>query len=120
MNLKGKRVFVSGPYSSNPDHCVAVAIRCGDLLIEHGAIPFIPHLYHFAHAIRPRPYETWIEIDLAWLECCDALVRLSGKSPGADREVAWARELGIPVLVPSFLILHDGMEMFDGFVPMPS
>lgn len=34
--------------------------------------------------------------DLAWLERCDALLRVPGPSAGADREVAHARERGLP------------------------
>ena len=35
-------------------------------------------------------YETWMEYDLAWLGACEALLRLPGHSPGADREVRYA------------------------------
>jgi hypothetical protein len=35
--------------------------------------------------------------DFEWLKCCDAVLRLPGESTGADREVALAKELGIPV-----------------------
>jgi hypothetical protein len=31
------------------------------------------------------------------LECCDAVLRISGQSRGADLDVARARELGLPV-----------------------
>jgi len=46
----------------------------------------------------PRGYEQWMAGDLAVLARCDVVVRLRGESPGADREEARARELGIPVM----------------------
>ena len=35
--------------------------------------------------------------DSQYVAWCDALIRLPGKSPGADREVEWAEELNKPV-----------------------
>jgi hypothetical protein len=32
-----------------------------------------------------------------WLELCDAVYRIEGASPGADREVRRAVEVGMPV-----------------------
>ena len=46
---------------------------------------------------RPRPYRDWIDLDLALLARCDGLVRLPGPSAGADAEVAWCVEHGVPV-----------------------
>ena len=93
-----KRVFVSGPYSQ-PDQArnVASAMEAADDLIEYGFCPFVPHLSHFQHLHCPRPYELWMALDLCWLEVCDAVFRLPGESPGADRECARAAELGLPV-----------------------
>jgi hypothetical protein len=34
---------------------------------------------------------------LAWLAKCDAVLRITGESPGADREVKEAMRLNIPV-----------------------
>jgi hypothetical protein len=39
-----------------------------------------------------------------WLRKCDMLLRLPGKSAGADREVALAVELDIPIYL-SFSVL---------------
>jgi hypothetical protein len=58
---------------------------------------FLPHLFAFWHTIHPHAREEWIELDLAWLARCDALLRVPGESPGADLEVRRAGELGIPV-----------------------
>ena len=46
---------------------------------------------------HPQPYDVWIELDLAWVEVCDCVLRLGGYSIGADSEVRHALRLGIPV-----------------------
>lgn len=74
----------------------------GDHLATLGFSPYIPHLSHFWHMIRPRPYEFWVAHDMTFLECCNALLRLPGDSPGGDREVARANELNIPVFYDVF------------------
>jgi hypothetical protein len=75
---------------------VAAAIKAADELFDAGFIPFVPHLTHFWHLICPRPYADWLDLDLLWLEQCDALLRLPGDSAGADGEVAKAKGMEIP------------------------
>lgn len=93
-----KRIYVAGPYTQpDPAANAARAVEAANRIFDAGYWPYIPHLTHFWHPQIPRPYEDWMALDLVWLEVCDALVRLPGDSPGADREVAQAQELGIPV-----------------------
>ena len=68
-----------------------------DQLINHGFAPFSPLTCHFQHMMFPQEYETWMKLDLAWIDKCDALLRLDGESMGADREVEFAIKKGIPV-----------------------
>jgi hypothetical protein len=83
---------------------VREAILVADQLVNMGFTPFIPHLSHFWHLLKPRPYGDWTRLDFDWLPKCDVLLRLSGESSGADAEVKRAMELGIPVV-------HDLDEM---------
>lgn len=100
-----KYVYISGPYTNGDQAAnVRAAIEAANALLDAGYIPYCPHLSHFHHMLFPHDYETWMQLDLAWLEKCDALVRLDGYSPGADREVEHALALGIPV--------YYGMEAF--------
>ena len=93
-----RRVFIAGPYSSGDVEAnVAAALDAAAALIDLGLAPFCPHLFHFLHARHPYPYEVWMMQDAQWLPLCEAVLRLPGESPGADIEVAHARELGIPV-----------------------
>ncbi len=99
------RVFISGPYTKG-DVALNVrnAIHAADAVLVLGHHPFIPHLTHFWHLVSPKPYEEWLAIDLVWLNKCDCLIRLPGESNGADKEVAEARRLGMPV--------YEGVEAF--------
>lgn len=93
------RVYVAGPYTADPETCTATAIEAGDQLLDAGYAPFVPHVLHYWHTLHTeRHYEDWMRIDLTWLRAADAVLRLPGESPGADQEVALARELGIPVV----------------------
>ncbi|WP_447983799.1 DUF7768 domain-containing protein [Nitrospira sp. Nam74] len=103
-----KRIYVAGPYTHG-DVAVNVrtAIIAGLELIGLGYAPYVPHLMHFVHMMLPQPYETWMAVDLAWVRQCDAMLRLSGTSSGADREEALARQIGIPVYSSVKDILRD-------------
>jgi hypothetical protein len=92
-----RRVYVAGPYSSDPEGGTALAMDAADVLEDAGLCAFIPHLSHFRHLRRPRDYEHWMRVDFTWLRQCEALLRLPGESSGAEREVALAYHLGIPV-----------------------
>jgi len=46
---------------------------------------------------HPRPYTDWIKMHLEWVSVCDCVLRLPGKSTGADGEVEHAVKNKIPV-----------------------
>lgn len=66
-------------------------------LLTNGFFPFVPHLYHFMNIMKHVEYELWLQLDFAYIEVCEAVLRLSGDSEGADREEAYAKSLGIPI-----------------------
>ena len=93
-----KYVYIAGPYT-NPDpvkntHRVIVM---ANWLREFGFVPFVPHLTLFWHFILPHEIDYWYSYDIEWLKKCDCILRLSGESSGADKEVEIAKELGIPI-----------------------
>lgn len=92
------KVYIAGPYT-NGDVIVNVraALEVADRVAVAGHYPFIPHLYHFWHFLYPHGYSFWTGLDMAWLEECEAVIRLGGESDGADKEVDRAEDLGIPV-----------------------
>lgn len=97
------RVYVAGPITlGDVDENIRQAIAAGKMLLDRGYAPFVPHLSHFAEPLAtwmvdPLRYEIWLDLDRSFIAVCDALLRIPGESRGADREVAWAVELGIPV-----------------------
>lgn len=89
-------IYVSGPLTLGDQAInVRTAVLFAAQLRRAHLHAYVPHLTWFAHVIDPDEYEEWMTLDLAWLERCDALVRLPGTSAGADREVAKAKELGL-------------------------
>jgi hypothetical protein len=90
-------VYVAGPISSHPMHRTHDAIKAADALLAVGFAPYVTHTSVVWDMISPKGYEEWMSLDFAWVERCDALVRIPGESKGADREVEHARAKGIPV-----------------------
>lgn len=103
------RVYIAGPLSGptatqQRANCLK-AIDWMLWLLRHGHTPFCPHLSLWADEEAAAgegaiDYEVWMRWALRWLEQCEVLVYL-GPSPGADRELARARELGMPVVFVS-------------------
>lgn len=117
MNETRLKVFLSSPYSHPlPDGREANMLKsfaAARVLFEHGHEPFIPLLFHVYEVVHPhRTWEQWIETCKTWLQHCDAVVRLPGESRGADLEVEYAQQLGIPV--------YFGMDHFISCTTMSS
>lgn len=92
-------VYLAGPYT-RPDPVLNTheTIRFASKLLDEGLVtPFVPHLTLLWHLVSPREVDFWYDYDLAVLARCDALLRIEGESTGADKEVAFAVERGIPV-----------------------
>lgn len=91
-------VYVAGPIASHPQHETNRALMLCREFIKTGVIlPFSPHTSVLWDIVTPMHYEQWMEYDLDVIRHMDALYRIDGESPGSDREVAFAQELGIPV-----------------------
>lgn len=92
------RVYVAGPYTKGDVALnVREAVRVSDELLKLGYAPYCPHLTHFWHMLFPHKYQVWLDLDNEWVACCDVLLRIPGESSGADKEVALAESLDIPV-----------------------
>jgi hypothetical protein len=92
-------VYVAAPYSRpDPVENTHRLIKFVDLLVDEGLVtPIAPHLTMLWHVVTPRPIEFWYSYDIAILARCDAVYRIEGESVGADREVAYAQDLSLPV-----------------------
>ena len=92
------KIFVSGPYTLG-DTAINVknAMDLTNKLIDMGFAPYCAHLTHFLHMNKPQEYKKWLALDLEYLKLCDGLIRMKGKSNGADMEVDFAKKNDIPV-----------------------
>ena len=94
-------VYIAGPYT-NPDpventhRAITEGLAIRDTY-DVGVI--IPHVTLAAHLVSPRDLDYWYAFDLDQLSHCDALYRLPGASSGADKEVDYAKGLGMPVFI---------------------
>jgi len=91
------KIYIAGPYAGDTEKNVEAACVAADAVSRLGHYPFVPHLTMYWHRPPLRSHDFWLLQDLEWLRICDAVLRIGGKSPGADAEVAEAIKLGIPV-----------------------
>lgn len=93
------KVYVAGPMRlGNRYDNIHLGIVTGRELVRRGYAPLIPHLTHFVDPDDSLGWEPWLEVDEAWLQHADVLLRLPGESAGADREVEFCLDYGIPVV----------------------
>lgn len=92
------KVYIASPYTKG-DVAVNVKVQLdmADQLMNYGFAPFVPLYSHFQHMAHPRNHRDWMDLDLEWLAMCNCVLRLPGKSAGADEEVALALKLNIPI-----------------------
>lgn len=108
------KVYIAGPISKGDlASNIQRASDAFESLALAGLAPFCPHWSCFSGAVQvseggsvyaiagaqPNKLEhsDWLAVDLAWVRCADAVLRLPGESVGADREVSEAEAHGIPV-----------------------
>jgi hypothetical protein len=72
------------------------AIEAGELLLNAGFDPVIPHLMWYHDKRFTHGYERWMALCLAKLRKCHAVLFISA-SPGANKEEEHAKLCGIPV-----------------------
>lgn len=98
MNPMPLVIYISSPYTvGDVGANVSRQIEAAHRIMDMGHAPIVPLLSHFLHIHRQRPYEDWMQADLATVRVCDIVLRLPGESKGADREVEQAEFYNIPV-----------------------
>ena len=113
-------VYVAGPLTKGGEgHNIRRAVIVGAALRRLGYVPFVPHTSWLWDVVAPADYEVWINWCICWVCKCDAVVRIPGESPGADREVEAARAIGLPVAylpdaVPVCSSLPAVMQKLEG------
>lgn len=97
--VKKPLVYVAGPitkgvYTAN----VRNGIDAARSLQKTGFVVLVPMLDFLMGLVHPDiSYEEFLDFDFQWILRCDAIFRLPGISPGADREEEFAKANNIPV-----------------------
>jgi len=96
---KGILVYIAHPYSSNPHDNAVQSCKVWRAVLAAGMVPINPLWSHLQQSVTPMEWYEWMRYDLALLKCVrpDAILRVPGVSCGADLEVAWADDNGVPV-----------------------
>lgn len=94
-------VYVAGPLNSSGRQAQNTrrAVDMAEALLNAGFVPFVPHLYaaQWAFLHPEKESSEWLKLDFAWLERCQYMVRLYGKSEGSNMEEEHAKACGIPI-----------------------
>ena len=113
-----KYVYIAGPYTA-PNYFaiernINAAAEVAAFLAESGVGFFCPHLHsaHFEVITPDVPPVYWYDLDIHFMEKCDAIYLLPGwqRSVGTLREKALMEEWGRPV----FESLYVLKEWLDG------
>jgi hypothetical protein len=111
---KSYRVYIGGPMTSSGSFTgnVRDGIDAANQVLNAGHIPFLPHMTMVWELVYRRAYSDWMAWDLAWLAQCEAMIRLPGESAGAEIEVTFCHQHGIPVFysVEAFLAWSSSDE----------
>lgn len=107
--MKKIKVYIASPYT-NGDHLENVNVQMDmySELMDLGFLPFAPLYTHYIHTRNPKTYDEWMEVDYAWIDVCDCVLRLPGESGGADLEDKHAQLTGKPV----FYSLEDLIDFY--------
>lgn len=100
-----KFVYIAGPYRAATTQDISgyiyMAARALKRLAEMGVGGFCPHLNsaHFETYTPTVPASYWLEMDMHFLDACDAILMLPGstRSEGAIQERARAEASSIPI-----------------------
>ena len=107
---KRVRIYIAGPMYRKTEKLlyppseawnnIKKAIEIGMELYKKGYAPYIPHLNALIDVTMDTNMKgkEWVEeFDFPWLEQCQALFYISGKSIGAIQELKYAEELGFKI-----------------------
>lgn len=110
-------VYIASPYTYGDTlFNVQRQLEAKKELFEIGVTPIdpLPGSHLFETQCQPMHYQTWINYTLELESRCDAVLRLPGKSSGADGEVKAAiNSFKIPVFYEVH-ILKESLQYWDG------
>jgi len=93
-----KLIYVAGPISGNELANIGKAVTVANMLMDWGFAVICPHsMSALMQMTKPRTHQEWLQMDFEIIRRCDALFRIAGPSVGADMEVKFSKDNGIPV-----------------------
>lgn len=97
-------VYIAGPIRNDPQSGARNALTMAGWMIQRDlAVPMVVHTFYLVSLMGvegwPKQPESWLHLDAEYIKRADALYRIHGDSPGADREVEFARKMGMPTFV---------------------
>jgi hypothetical protein len=112
---KNIQVYIASPYTSGDVmYNVKFQQDVFNELLKFGFFPISPLHIHLQQIAYPTlSYEFWMQLDKIHVFKSDCLLRLGGKSDGADREVIWATEWGKPVFYSTEELVEHYKEYFS-------
>ncbi len=95
----GRRIYVCHPFRDDPKRNIAWVRTIAKVMVSEGNTPVAPHLYLPAFVDEPTQRRLALDLGLSLLEACDE-VQVFGPhiTEGMEREIEYARQLGIPVI----------------------
>lgn len=91
-------VYIAHPITGNMTLNVHDAMDVWDTLVDSGwVVPYCPGWSVVQDVHSPRSWPEWLSYCFDLIPHVDAMLRAEGASRGADKEEAYAKELGIPV-----------------------
>lgn len=97
------KIYVAGPISSDTEEGLAnnyrIGNETGDAIQAMGHMPFVPHRYETPSEDNKSQvtYEQLMALDFSLIKKWADALYVIAQSPGTNREIALAKELGIPI-----------------------
>lgn len=111
---KNIQVYIASPYTTGDvTYNVKFQMDVFNDLLKLGFFPISPLHPHLQQIVYPLTYEIWMQIDKIHVFKSDCLLRLGGKSDGADREVVWATEWEKPIFYSLEELVEHYKEYFS-------
>ena len=76
---------------------VKIQMDYSDILMKYGFLVHTPLLSHFQDSYKKQSYEIWIRQCLNNIIKYDNVLRIKGKSQGANKEIKLAKSKNIPI-----------------------
>lgn len=115
-----KRIYIAGPYTAKTreeiEQNIDRARAAGIMFARAGFAPLIPHCNTAGwERLTDMAYDTFLEIDLAWIGATDAIYFQGNyqNSYGCSVEMQTAAAMGIPVFYEGVHTPDDVRAYFD-------